>query len=252
MSTISQNTQMKSLDAGRIDLLPRAKLIELTKILDEIDRRKRQNYISTLFPDNGPLARSGYKKHLEFFEQGKKYRERLFIAANRTGKTVVGAFETSVHLTGLYPNWWPGRRFDGPVRWWVAGDTGETVRDIIQLELFGPIDDIGTGLIPGKQIIGSPTRRSGVPDAIQSARIRHISGGVSTIGLKSYDQKRKSFQGTGRHGIWLDEECDMGIYTECLLRTMTTNGLMILTFTPLKGISDVVKAFLPGGKLKND
>ena len=95
-------------------------------------------------------------------------------------------------------------------------------------------------------------RSSGVPDAIQSARIRHISGGVSTIGLKSYDQKRKSFQGTGRHGIWLDEECDMGIYTECLLRTMTTNGLMILTFTPLKGISDVVKAFLPGGKLKND
>jgi len=27
---------------------------------------------------------------------------------------------------------------------------------------------------------------------------------------------------------------------------------MILTFTPLKGISDVVKAFLPGGKLKNE
>lgn len=185
---------------------------------------------------------------MEFFREGINYRERLFIAANRTGKTVSGAYETSLHVTGNYPDWWEGKKFHHPVSWWAAGDTSETVRDIVQLELFGPLDDMGTGLIPGRYIEGY-TRRAGVPEAIQSAGIKHVSGGISKIGLKSYDQKRKSFQGTNKHGIWLDEEPDMGIYTECLLRTMTTNGLILLTFTPLLGISDVVKAFLPGGKL---
>lgn len=228
----------------------RALKIEYLKLLEEKAKRLAQNKISTLFPENGRLSRHEYKKHMEFFEAGAKWRERLFIAANRVGKTVVGGTETVYHLTGNYPAWWAGRKFEYAISAWAAGDTGETVRDIIQFELFGPFDDIGTGLIPGKLIEGY-TRRNGIPDAIQSAGVKHIDGSVSKIGLKSYDQKRKSFQGTAKEVIWLDEESSMEIYTECLLRTMTTQGLMILTFTPLLGISDVVKAFLPGGKLEN-
>ena len=220
-------------------------------LLEEKARRIAQNKISTLFPEDGRLSRYEYKKHMEHFEQGARYRERLLIAANRVGKTVAGGYETVLHLTGDYPGWWKGKRFDSQISAWAAGDTGETVRDIIQFELFGPFDDIGTGLIPGKLIEGY-TRRSGIPDAIQSAGVKNVSGGISKIGLKSYDQKRKSFQGTSKEVIWLDEESSMEIYTECLLRTMTTEGLMILTFTPLLGISDVVKAFLPGGKLASD
>jgi phage terminase large subunit-like protein len=222
--------------------------LRLLRLLEEKARRIAQNKINTLFPEHGALSRHEYKKHMEFFKAGAKYRERLFIAANRVGKTVVGGSELSYHTTGLYPEWWEGRTFDHQVSTWAAGDTGETVRDIIQFELFGPFDDIGTGLIPGKLIEGY-TRRSGIPDAIQSVGVKHVTGGISKIGLKSYDQKRKSFQGTSKEVIWLDEESSMEIYTECLLRTMTTEGLMILTFTPLLGISDVVKAFLPGGKL---
>ncbi len=41
----------------------------------------------------------------------------------------------------------------------------------------------------------------------------------------------------------------MDIYAECLLRTMTTNGLLILTFTPLQGLTELVLSFLPGGRL---
>jgi phage terminase large subunit-like protein len=231
-------------------LLTRSNKLRYLRLLQEKAKRISQNKISRLFPEDGPLSRHEYKKHMEFFEAGAKYRERLFIAANRVGKTVVGGSETSYHTTGLYPKWWKGRRFDHSISAWAAGDTSETVRDIIQFELFGPFDNIGTGLIPGKLIEGY-TRRMGVPDAIQSVGVKHVSGGISKIGLKSYDQKRKSFQGTAKEVIWLDEESSMEIYTECLLRTMTTEGLMILTFTPLLGISDVVKAFLPGGKLEN-
>jgi phage terminase large subunit-like protein len=62
--------------------------------------------------------------------------------------------------------------------------------------------------------------------------------------FKSYDQGRDSFVGTEQDVVWLDEECVRDIYVECLTRTMTTNGLIILTFTPLLGMTDIVKDFL--------
>lgn len=203
-----------------------------------------------MYPDTGPLRRELYGKHLQFFRNGLSNRERLFLAANRVGKSEgVGAYETTLHLTGIYPEWWEGRRFSHPVSVWAAGDTAQTTRDIIQNKLFGPIDDFGTGTIPGDLIIGRPSTKSGIPDAFEIGRVRHVSGGTSIIALKSYDQRRKAFQGTEKHVIWLDEEPPLAIYTECLLRTMTTNGLIICTFTPLLGMSEVVLMYLPGGRV---
>jgi len=190
------------------------------------------------------LRRELYPKHIEFFRLGQSARERAFLAANRVGKTEgVGAYETTLHLTGRYPDWWEGKRFSSAITAWAAGDTSQTTRDILQEKLLGPKADIGTGMIPGDTILRA-TPKPGVPDAIETIFVRHTSSGTSELTLKNYEQGRVSFQGTGRHVIWLDEECDMGIYTECLLRTMTTNGLLICTFTPLLGLSEVVRYFL--------
>lgn len=172
--------------------------------------------------------------------------ERAAIAANRVGKTWgIGGYETALHLTGEYPDWWDGRRFDRPIDAWAAGDTSETTRDIVQLALFGPQGDLGTGLVPLENIVGDPTKRAGVAGAIDTARIRHVSGGVSLIGLKSYDQGRKKFQGTAKHVCWCDEEPPADVYEEMLMRLMTVDGMMIGTFTPLEGLSAVVLKFLP-------
>ncbi len=210
--------------------------------------------IESFYPDTGPLRRELYVKHLEFFRRGAVDRERLLLAANRTGKTEgVGAYELTLHLTGRYPHWWEGRRFDGPIDAWAAGDTSKTTRDIIQYKLLGPVNELGTGIIPADALIGKPLSKAGVPDAFEIVRVQHISGGISTLGLKSYDQRREAFQGTEKHCIWLDEECPLAIYTECLLRTMKTGafngGIILLTFTPLMGLTDLVLSFLPGGKL---
>lgn len=168
------------------------------------------------------------------------------IAANRVGKSEgVGAYEVSLHLTGEYPDWWEGRRWNNPVKAWAAGDTGKTVRDILQLKLLGPPGEHGTGMIPGDKILGT-TLKHGLPDAVESIKVQHVSGGMSLISLKSYDQRREAFQGTEQDLIWLDEEPPIAIYTECLMRTMTTGGSIMCTFTPLLGISDVVKSFMPG------
>ncbi len=176
------------------------------------------------------------------------------LAANRVGKTEgVGGYELTLHMTGQYPEWWVGRRFDHPVKCWAAGDTSQTVRDIIQEKLLGPSGEYGTGLIPGEYLISTSNKAGSVPDSVEGIKVRHISGGNSRCTLKSYDQKRKSFQGTEQDIIWLDEEPPIEIYTECLLRTMGVDergaGMIMCTFTPLLGLSEVVLSYLPGGKL---
>ena len=214
----------------------------------ELERRAR-NKISQFYPDTGPLRRQLYKKHLSFFAAGAEYRERLFIAGNRVGKTVVGGFEMACHLTGQYPDWWEGRRFDGPIKAWAAGETGKKCREVVQEQLFGPPHALGRGMLPADCIVAK-SMKSGVPDGIDIARIQHISGGHSQLALKSYEQGRVGFDGDAISVIWLDEEATTAIYTECLLRTLTTNGMVMLTFTPLQGLSELVQLFLPGGSLE--
>jgi phage terminase large subunit-like protein len=188
---------------------------------------------------------------MEFFAAGATFRERLFMAANRVGKTEgAGGYEMTLHLTGRYPDWWEGRRFDKPVTAITAGDTSTTTRDIQQRKLLGNPGNLGAGLVPADCIL-STRRKSGVADAIEFVKVRHVSGGESCLYIKYYDQRREAFQGTELDVIWLDEEPPADVFEECLLRTMTTDGLLMLTFTPLSGLSDVVLQFLSDGRAYN-
>lgn len=221
-------------------------------LLEEKERRRTRRKLLTLYPETGPLRREAYGKFMEFFAAGAIERERAIIAANRVGKSFgVGGYETALHLTGRYPDWWRGRRFDHPIDAWAAGETGETTRDIVQFILTGVKGEkegggaLGTGLIPGDDIIGTPSRKSAPTGAFDTMTIRHASGGVSVLGFKAYDQGRTKFQGTSKHLVWLDEEPPMDIYSECLTRTMDCDGIMLCTFTPLEGISDVVLHYMP-------
>lgn len=225
----------------------RAENEEILKWLEEYDARFKYNKLKLMFPDSGPTARDKYTKHLKFFDAGKDYIERAFIGGNRSGKSVAGGFETTLHATGLYPSWWTGVKFYEPTEIWVVGLTTDFVRETCQNVLLGNVRDIGTGLIPKHLINGNVVKIPGSADCVQTVYVDHVSGGVSTITFKSYAQEREAFQGTSRHFIWLDEECPKDIYNECLARTMTVNGRVILTFTPLKGLTDTVLAFLPGG-----
>lgn len=207
------------------------------------DARYTQKFY-TYFPDEGQYARAKYAKHMEFFAAGAEFSERLFMAGNRVGKTDAGSFEATCHLTGLYPPWWEGRRFTEPIEMWACGTTSETTRDIIQAKLLGPHDKPGTGMIPSHLILESTRRPHGLPGSIESAYIRHVTGGKSLLGLKTYEQGRKSFEGTAKHVIWDDEEPPQDVYQEQLLRTLTTHGVVFVTFTPLQGMSEVVTGFV--------
>lgn len=217
-------------------------LAKVLKLVEQYESALRTSGGAKWFDPNGQYPITSLPKHQTFFACGKDYPERLFMAANRSGKSVAGAYETSLHLTGIYPDWWEGRTFDEPVDWWAAGPDARTVRDTAQKELIGPFGAEGTGMIPA-HCLGKSWGLQGTNQAIDMIHIKHVSGGISRLGFKNYKQDVAAFMGTSRHGIWLDEECPLDIYNECNIRTATTAGIMLVTFTPLQGLSPMVINF---------
>jgi len=218
-------------------------------LLAAIAHREKWAKIQTLFPATGKFRRFLYKKHLLHFKMGKKYNQRLFMAANRIGKTTMAGCELVYHLSGDYPQWWEGRRYRKPQEWWVCGKSSAIIRDILQATLLGPVGEFGSGLIP-QHLIDHDTMTAArkMDTSITDLRVKHVTGDWSTVGFRSYDQGRKAFEGTEKC-IWLDEEPPLDVFGECLARTMTRkNGdgesIMMMTFTPLEGLSETVMDFL--------
>lgn len=188
-----------------------------------------------------------YAKQIEFHTAGSlPVYERLFMAGNQLGKTFAGAAETAMHLTGRYPPWWQGRRWDRPIVAIGGSESGELTRDGMQRLLVGPPKveaDWGTGYIP-KDCLIDWSRKNGVADALDSVTVKHVGGGASTFGFKSYDQGRAKWQANTVDWVWFDEEPPQDVYSEGITRTTATSGSTILTFTPLLGMSEVVRRFL--------
>ncbi len=238
-------------EEAKIELSKEEKLQRLALLQEQTNRRKRRKLWS-YYPDTGPLRRELYVKHMKFFAAGAKYRQRLMLAANRIGKTEgVGLYELVLHLTGLYPGWWVGRRFLRPIKAWACAVSQQKVREILQDKILGPVGHWGEGILPHDTIV-KVTAAGGVADSVSIIYVANKYGGVSQLEFKSYEQGRKAFEGTEQDVILEDEEPPLSIHTECLIRTMTNNGILLLTFTPLQGMSEVVMDFLPGGRLKDD
>ena len=217
--------------------------IERVRIAEEIKRRIERNKLAQYKP---------YAKQIEFHNAGAIHRERLFMAGNQLGKTLAGGMEVAMHLTGRYPEWWEGKRFNKPTRGWAASVTNEVTRDGPQRILIGPPEQQekwGTGTIPGDCIVDT-NRATGISDALATVVVKHVSGGNSYLGFKAYEQGRKKWQSETLDFLWNDEEPPMDIYTEGLTRTNTTMGPVFTTFTPLLGMSEVVLMFLTEEEMK--
>jgi phage terminase large subunit-like protein len=121
--------------------------------------------------------------------------------------------------------------------------TGEVVRDTVQKILVGRPGRAGTGAIPKDAIVELVSAR-GIPELLDTIKVTHVSGGVSITGLKTYASGREKFQGETLDWVWFDEEPPADIYTEGLTRTNVGANPVWMTFTPLQGVSTVVKRFL--------
>jgi phage terminase large subunit-like protein len=184
--------------------------------------------------------------HTLGYETLRPAMQRALMAANQVGKTLSGAMEVAIHLTGRYPEWWEGHRFSRPINVFVGGLTNESVRDICQKELFGePTDDkqMGTGAVP-LECIRNPKRKAGVPDALDSVQVKHVTGGFSKVSFRAYEQGAKKHMGWRIDLGWLDEEPPEDIWSQYLRGTLSTKGILFITFTPEEGMTKVVYGFL--------
>lgn len=213
------------------------KEIELLRLLEEEAKYRAENRM---------LAYEPYPKQLEWHTAGRDYRENALIAGNRSGKTYAAAFEVACHLTGLYPAWWPGRRFDRAAEGWAIAKTSELGRNICQALLFGTpgvAEAKGTGMVPKNCIVDTSLAR-GITDAYDRVMVRHVSGGVSIIQFKSAEQGKDKMMGATLDFVWCDEEPPLEVYTEAYIRLSTRKGLMMITYTPLDGRTALVDRLL--------
>lgn len=196
--------------------------------------------------ENKLFSYSPYPWQMEFHHAG--VRQRMLMAANRVGKTMSAAAEAAMHATGLYPDWWEGHVIEKANLGWVGSITNEASRDIVQKELLGGIgEDLGTGWIPKDKIIEIKMRQAGISDVVDVIKVRHTSGKTSQITFKTYDQGWRKWQGTAPDWVWMDEEPDQyKVFTEALTRILSSKGIMMVTFTPLLGETELVLHFTAG------
>jgi len=182
----------------------------------------------------------------KFFETGLISTRRGMIAANRAGKTIASTYEAAYHLTGLYPSWWKGKRWDKPIVAMASGESWEQVAKTLQNKLLG-CDDIkqtyklGTGSIP-KELIDDKSYRSDGANVL-SIEIWHSSGGKSKLYFSNYTQQVRHLQGFELDLVVLDEQPPDETFSELVTRTAQRQGQVICSFTPLKGLSGLVRKF---------
>lgn len=194
-----------------------------------------------------------YSRQVEFHSAGAVHHERLFMAGNQLGKTIAGGFETAMHLTGRYPDWWKGAEFNKAPIVWASGVTGESTRDNPQRVLIGnppKQEEWGTGTIP-KECLIDHGRAMGIPNLLDNVVVRFggggdVQAGESLLYFKSYEKGREKWQGPTVDAVWFDEEPPLDIYTEGLTRTNRgqRSQFVYITFTPLLGMSEVVSRFI--------
>ena len=148
------------------------KLREVLETLELAVKRKTERAADFFEP---------YEKQQKFFELGATKRERLLLAGNQTGKSYAAAFEVKCHLTGEYPKWWTGRRFEKPVKCWMAGLSSLAVRDVQQKLLCGEpgvVSAYGSGMIPKNAFVDLPSRARGVDSSYDTIQVKHKTNGI--------------------------------------------------------------------------
>ena len=213
------------------------------------DQREQLEQLTLAVRDRMEYNQLAYFRPFEhqrrFFRTGASPR-RGILAANRIGKTVSTCFETAMHLTGRYPEWWDGRRFDGPVNVMVAGEGWQQVALVLQNELLGTNDvkiqhQLGTGAIPRDCIVLDTMRNDGAN--CMGLEIRHESGGHSYLLFANYTQEVRQMQGFKLNIAVFDEQPPDDFFSEIVTRTATTQGMVMCSFTPLKGLNGLVAKF---------
>lgn len=147
---------------------------------------------------------------------------RQFLGGNRTGKTVSGAAEMVMWLTGRHPyRPLPELPIRGRI---VSVDFKQGVEKIVKPEIMR--------WMPASELRG----KSWTSAYDNQTDTLWLENG-SFVEFMSYEQALEKFAGTSRHCIWFDEEPPKDIFDECKARLIDTGGSWWMSMTPVNGMT---------------
>ena len=161
----------------------------------------------------------------------------LCTGGNRAGKTQFGA-QLAIAIAAGRDQWW--------VKEWMR--LNNLPENLIQRK---PQTVWYAALSYGDALeYGRPKLEQYAPQGTKYVRWRaqdrgsmKLPNGGRIVSL-SVDAGREKFQGASVKFVWMDEEPTVDVFDECMLRTVDTQGKILITATPLKGLSFLYDFFV--------
>lgn len=197
-----------------------------------------------------------YDWQQEFVVEGASNSTVWLLAANQIGKTQIGGHTTAVHMTGDYPDDWAGYRYQcGGLRVWLAGVDGAELKNVLQLHMFGTLQDNGefTGGWIHPDEIGKVVRSRSVQGLAEEIEVKHQSGGTTRVRLFSYSQVNTGTDSLPMAGevvdlVYGDEQPPDKIMGQLAVRTVNGDGgkggRSYFTLTPELGMTESLRAIM--------
>lgn len=161
-----------------------------------------------------------HPKQLTFHKA--QHPTRAIFGGNRSGKTYAGGMEFLMHMTGLYPGWYPeDQKMQQPIIGRiVAKDFQKGVGEVIIKFLEENLD---ASLLAKN---GKKRNPMGIP-------VKWILKNGSVFDILTYEMNTESFEGWRGHIAWFDEPPPRDKYIATLRGLIDFNGRHWLTLTPL-------------------
>lgn len=215
-------------------------LVRLVQIEKELADRHAKDLLGNITPN---------ERQMDFINCTSK--EVMLTGANQAGKSTALMMKFTYHMTGLYPTWYTGVRFDKPIAAALGGETAQSTRDLLVNRLLGPPEDRGAGYFPGGSFNPEEdiTRMSGgVANQVDYFRVKHYDAdgkfdGYSKAYVFSYSTGWRRLQGYSLDLVAIDEEPEMMVYEELSARTNATGGHVDIAMTPLRGETELYLMF---------
>ena len=265
MVTMSNKVKLPNGETVDLDTLSDEKKLELLSILKQ--RQQQQEYEEHYCKFFQWEPYDFHIKALASFQDVECTEQTALMCANRIGKTYGGGRIVTSLATGLEVpkkffkteqqyenyintlNWFRNQKKQ--LEFWVCGEKFKSIRFSTQKELIGPLSDPGSGAIPKEYILHVQKRPSSAcAESVDYVLVKRVNQhgeevGTTMLTFKAYEEGNDGYMGGTIDFIWLDEEPPCYIYTQCVTRTATTLGKVLLTFTPEGGVTETVQKFLP-------
>ena len=178
-------------------------IIHLIEIEKELAKRKESDLLASI---------SANDRQRDFINAHSK--EPMLTGANQAGKSTALMMKFTYHMTGLYPSWYTGVRFDKPIMTALGGETAQSTRDLLVNRLLGPPEDRGAGYLPAGSFDPSgdiPKMTGGVANQIDYFRVKHYDkngehDGYSMAYVFSYSTGWRRLQGYSLDLVAIDED----------------------------------------------